>query len=190
MDLYKEGMIWGLLSKNNRNELIRKQVPKRQRFTLKKLTIGVASVLIGFTFMGISASADTTTQPATDSQPVANANNDSTAGQNDQKTVVLSNKQQQPAVSKDASADQQTPVAKNEDNSNNTGSSENTQTANVSELGHGSTTGLNEMKPAVRDDASTKDVATWQQFVTQLSDKNITNITWPVTLMLTVPFPG
>lgn len=60
-------MIWGLLSKNNRNELIRKQVPKRQRFTLKKLTIGVASVLIGFTFMGISASADTTTQPATDS---------------------------------------------------------------------------------------------------------------------------
>ncbi len=38
-----------------------KQEPKKQRFTIKKLTIGVASVLIGFTFMGMNASADATT---------------------------------------------------------------------------------------------------------------------------------
>ncbi|MCC4349236.1 YPDG domain-containing protein [Limosilactobacillus reuteri] len=50
-----------MLSKNNRKEQLLKQEPKKQRFTIKKLTIGVASVLIGFTFMGMNASADATT---------------------------------------------------------------------------------------------------------------------------------
>ena len=49
-----------MLSKNNRKEQFRKQKPKKQRFAIKKLTVGVASVLIGFTFMGMNASADTT----------------------------------------------------------------------------------------------------------------------------------
>ena len=47
-----------MLSSNNWKELINKQEPKKQRFTIKKLTVGVASVLIGFTFMGASALAD------------------------------------------------------------------------------------------------------------------------------------
>ena len=46
-----------MLSSNNRNEYLRKQEPKKQRFAIKKLTVGVASVLIWFTFMGLSASA-------------------------------------------------------------------------------------------------------------------------------------
>lgn len=46
-----------MLSKNNLKELNRRLEPARQRFALKKLTIGVASVLIGFTIMGISESA-------------------------------------------------------------------------------------------------------------------------------------
>ena len=50
-----------MLSSNNWKEQFRKQEPKKQRFTIKKLTIGVASVLIGFTFMGMSVSANTTT---------------------------------------------------------------------------------------------------------------------------------
>jgi len=50
-----------MLSKNNRKEQLLKQEPKKQRFAIKKLTIGVASVLIGFTFMGMNASADATT---------------------------------------------------------------------------------------------------------------------------------
>lgn len=58
-----------MLSSNNRNEYLRKQEPKKQRFAIKKLTVGVASVLIGFTFMGLSASASanetTPAQPAT-----------------------------------------------------------------------------------------------------------------------------
>ena len=51
-----------MLSKNNRKEQFRKQEPKKQRFAIKKLTVGVASVLIGFTFMGMNASADTTAE--------------------------------------------------------------------------------------------------------------------------------
>ena len=54
-----------MLSRNNWKEQIRQQEPKKQRFTIKKLTIGVASVLLGFTFMGMSASANTPTTATT-----------------------------------------------------------------------------------------------------------------------------
>ncbi len=71
-----------MLSRNNWKEQVRQQEPKKQRFTIKKLTIGVASVLIGFTFMGMSASANTQTIPG---NPAANtnANASSTEGQSD-----------------------------------------------------------------------------------------------------------
>ncbi|HJE97350.1 MAG TPA: YSIRK-type signal peptide-containing protein, partial [Ligilactobacillus acidipiscis] len=58
-----------MLSRNNWKEQVRQQEPKKQRFTIKKLTIGVASVLIGFTFMGMSASADAQTTPTTPTTP-------------------------------------------------------------------------------------------------------------------------
>lgn len=48
-----------MLSKNNRNLLLKKQMNTKQRFAIKKLTVGVASVLIGLSFMGLSAHADT-----------------------------------------------------------------------------------------------------------------------------------
>ena len=57
-----------MLSRDNWKEQVRQQEPKKQRFTIKKLTIGVASVLIGFTFMGMSASADAQTTSATGTQ--------------------------------------------------------------------------------------------------------------------------
>lgn len=69
-----------MLSRNNWKEQVRQQEPKKQRFTIKKLTIGVASVLIGFTFMGMSASANTQTIPG---NPAANTNASSTEGQSD-----------------------------------------------------------------------------------------------------------
>lgn len=56
-----------MLSSDNLKEQVKQQEPKKQRFTIKKLTIGVASVLIGFTFMGMSASADAQTTSATGS---------------------------------------------------------------------------------------------------------------------------
>ncbi|MDM8260116.1 YPDG domain-containing protein [Limosilactobacillus vaginalis] len=61
-----------MLSRNNWKEQVRQQEPKKQRFTIKKLTIGVASVLIGFTFMGMSASAHAQTTSNTDTPAVPN----------------------------------------------------------------------------------------------------------------------
>lgn len=52
-----------MLSSNNRSEMLKKQAQKHQRFTIKKLSVGVASVLIGLTFMGVSSvSADANDQ--------------------------------------------------------------------------------------------------------------------------------
>ncbi|WP_288635777.1 YPDG domain-containing protein [uncultured Limosilactobacillus sp.] len=70
-----------MLSRNNWKEQVRQQEPNKQRFTIKKLTIGVASVLIGFTFMGMSASADAQTIPDTPAVANANTNASSTEGQ-------------------------------------------------------------------------------------------------------------
>ncbi|GGI62170.1 Rib/alpha-like domain-containing protein [Limosilactobacillus caviae] len=75
-----------MLSKNNRQEQFRKQEPKKQRFAIKKLTVGVASVLIGFTFMGMNASADTDTTSANNTQP---ASESSTNGDTDSNSSVV-----------------------------------------------------------------------------------------------------
>ncbi|MBB1079595.1 MucBP domain-containing protein, partial [Limosilactobacillus sp. STM2_1] len=48
-----------MLSHKNLQEQIKKSEPNKQRFAIKKLTVGVASVLLGVTFAG-TASADTT----------------------------------------------------------------------------------------------------------------------------------
>ena len=51
-----------MLSKNNSKEQSLRNQSRKQRFTIRKLTVGVASVLIGFTFMGLNTvKADTTT---------------------------------------------------------------------------------------------------------------------------------
>ena len=50
-----------MLSKNNVQMINRKGQAQKQRFGLRKLSIGVASVLLGLTFLGASsASADET----------------------------------------------------------------------------------------------------------------------------------
>lgn len=62
-----------MLSKNNHSEQIKRQMPKQQRFAIKKLTVGVASVLIGFAYLGVNqvANADTVVAQPEPSQPVA-----------------------------------------------------------------------------------------------------------------------
>ncbi|MCC4400321.1 YPDG domain-containing protein, partial [Limosilactobacillus reuteri] len=84
-----------MLSKNNRKEQFRKQEPKKQRFAIKKLTVGVASVLIGFTFMGMNASADTTAEANNEagSQPVAETQNSASNQANSQATLTTPNSQ-------------------------------------------------------------------------------------------------
>ncbi|MBD5806798.1 YSIRK-type signal peptide-containing protein [Limosilactobacillus walteri] len=59
-----------MLSRNNRQEQFKKYEPKKQRFTIKKLSVGVASVLLGISFAN-GVSADTT-----DANADTNNNND------------------------------------------------------------------------------------------------------------------
>ena len=61
------------MSKNNQNEYMKRMEPQRQRFALRKLTVGVASVLLGVTFCvgGAQADADTPTTPATTGETTA-----------------------------------------------------------------------------------------------------------------------
>ena len=51
------------MSKNNQNEYMKRMEPQRQRLALRKLTVGVASVLLGITFFvgGTQADADSLT---------------------------------------------------------------------------------------------------------------------------------
>lgn len=62
-----------MLSKNNVKMLTEKNVNKRQRFGLRKLTVGVASVLLGTTFfMGTQvAQADALASSSTEEQAVS-----------------------------------------------------------------------------------------------------------------------
>lgn len=48
-----------MFSKNNKEMMIRKNRPVRQRWGLRKLTVGVASVLLGLSWAAASVSADT-----------------------------------------------------------------------------------------------------------------------------------
>ena len=55
-----------MVSKNNYSEKCEKIRPQKQRFSIRKFTVGAASVLIGLTFMGVNnqeAQADTTVAP-------------------------------------------------------------------------------------------------------------------------------
>ena len=55
-----------MVSKNNYSEKMRKIRPQKQRFSIRKFTVGASSVLIGLTFMGVNnqeAQADTTVAP-------------------------------------------------------------------------------------------------------------------------------
>ncbi|WP_251546593.1 YSIRK-type signal peptide-containing protein [Limosilactobacillus caecicola] len=69
-----------MLSSNNHSEMQKKQDAKKQRFTIKKLTVGVASVLVGLAIYGSQtqvASADTTdTTAATTAVEPATTNQD------------------------------------------------------------------------------------------------------------------
>ena len=44
-----------MLSKNNFNEKLRRANQKKDHFSIRKLTVGVASVLIGLTFIGVNS---------------------------------------------------------------------------------------------------------------------------------------
>lgn len=165
-----------MLSKNNRKELARKQVPKRQRFTLKKLTVGVASVLIGFTFMGISAATDSTDAQETTDQPAVTDNSGSAAA--NQQTVTLSNNSSASAAteSQSNSSAAQTPAVKSnssEQNATTATESESTNTTNTLNIGNNTTpVTLNELGENKATPQS-QDVSDWSSLINAVEDSSI-----------------
>lgn len=158
-----------MLSKNNRNELIKKQTPKRQRFTLKKLTIGVASVLIGFTFMGISASADETAQPANNGNGQANETGSDTklSGQK----VVL-------GQSNDQAKAQQSSAATNNNGSNAQKSDTSADYGTITFNPSGAVNPVTSSKIAEIKVPTTnsQDVDSWSSLINAVEDSNISTI--------------
>ena len=157
--------------------MLRKQEPKKQRFALRKLTVGVASVLIGFTFMGVSASADSDV-PATqtgDQSAVVTPNNDTSA--NSGSTVKLGKSdaasqgnqaEQQPATSQSATQTSDQSV------SDQTKKSEEANTLTLSGQSAMPATALNESKAVT---GQTVEVGDLQSFTSALANKNVSQIT-------------
>lgn len=44
-----------MLSRDNQKEMLRKYTGQRQHYAIKKLTVGVSSVLVGLSFLGVQA---------------------------------------------------------------------------------------------------------------------------------------
>lgn len=78
-----------MLSKNNYHEKLRKMEPRKERFSIRKFSIGAASVLIGFSFMSMAGNQKA--QAATEKNPV----------------VVTQNAEQQSKTNGAQSAEQQ-----------------------------------------------------------------------------------
>ncbi|MCC4436280.1 YPDG domain-containing protein [Limosilactobacillus reuteri] len=149
-----------MLSKNNRKEQLLKQEPKKQRFTIKKLTIGVASVLIGFTFMGMNASADATTDTHSNT-----ANQEAIQTNIDSGSKTLNNEQT------------------NSSNSVANGSTNNTVSNDANNQNLVTSQGIDQNKIAQNTTAEpaqnsqVQSVNDYSQFLNALQNKNISTIT-------------
>ncbi|MGS0679374.1 YSIRK-type signal peptide-containing protein [Lactobacillus johnsonii] len=64
-----------MLSKNNYKEKIRKMEPRKERFSIRKFSIGAASVLIGFSFMSMAGSQKAHAATGDQAAVVQNAKN-------------------------------------------------------------------------------------------------------------------
>lgn len=149
-----------MLSSNNWKELINKQEPKKQRFTIKKLTVGVASVLIGFTFMGASALAD-----------------DNVTTNNSQNAVTNT------AVTGTNNANAQETTATTDNNANSTATASNdAATTNTLNVQQATSTNINasalqENKDETSNTESQAEVNNYADLISALNNKNINTIT-------------
>ena len=141
-----------MLSKNNRKEQLLKQEPKKQRFTIKKLTIGVASVLIGFTFMGMNASADATTDTHSNT-----ANQEAIQTNVDSGSKTLNNEQT------------------NSSNSVANGSTNNTVSNDANNQNLVTSQRIDQNK--IAQNSQVQSVNDYSQFLNALQNKNISTIT-------------
>lgn len=81
-----------MLSKNNYHEKLRKMEPRKERFSIRKFSIGAASVLIGFSFMSMTGNQKV--QAATEKNPVVvtkNPEQQSQTIQPSEKTAIAQN---------------------------------------------------------------------------------------------------
>lgn len=78
-----------MLSKNNYHEKLRKMEPRKERFSIRKFSIGAASVLIGFSFMSMAGNQKV--QAATEENPVVvnNAKNNEQQSNDIQQNVKI-----------------------------------------------------------------------------------------------------
>ena len=135
-----------MLSRNNIHEKLRKMEPQKQRFSIRKFTVGVASVLIGLTFMGINSqtvNAETTDPEKVDateenSEQVEKSNDQTLsdvkvqneANASDSKTVEPKNTD---SSTETVSADNNKSLKNDQDNQQLTGKSDSQETKNSSE---------------------------------------------------------
>ncbi|WP_225432287.1 YSIRK-type signal peptide-containing protein [Limosilactobacillus reuteri] len=113
------------MSKNNAQEYVRKMEPQRQRFGLRKLSVGVASVLLGTTFMvgGTVAHADSTPAPTVatsgesqnaDQQAANEVNEKATASESVSTNTVSQNDSQSKSALGSQTSGSQQPVITNQ----------------------------------------------------------------------------
>lgn len=77
-----------MLSKNNFHEKIRQMEEKKERFSIRKFTIGAASVLIGFTFMGLGVHTVQADAPANGTEQEEENSNSTAKLGGGQKTLL------------------------------------------------------------------------------------------------------
>lgn len=150
-----------MLSKNNYHEKLRKMEPRKERFSIRKFSIGAASVLIGFSFMSMAGNqkaqaAEQQEKPAV----VQNAKDNEQSQSNDltisnkedstnveNKTAVLNTDKKQTSLTKDSLRDEKVAAA----------SVESTATKNLR-------------------GTQSQDVNDWQGFVNAMNDSSVGTI--------------
>lgn len=101
-----------MLSTNNSSSQFDAAEAAKQRQTIKKLTVGVSSILLGFAFAGATnAHADTTTPVNTNSESATTVSSDQMINNSASAQVLKSASTAASAASSSAASDVKTPVA-------------------------------------------------------------------------------
>lgn len=101
-----------MLSTNNSSSQFDAAETAKQRQTIKKLTVGVSSILLGFAFAGATnAHADTTTPVNTNSESAATVSSDQMINNSANAQVLKSASTDASAASSSVASDVKTPVA-------------------------------------------------------------------------------
>ncbi|WP_295729330.1 YSIRK-type signal peptide-containing protein [uncultured Limosilactobacillus sp.] len=102
-----------MLSKNNWQAQLQKHEAKKQRFALRKLTVGVASVLIGFTLMGLGTAvhADTAVPSQTETDKTTEVSTPVTKVVTDHQSAIAKENNNQQTSGTASSQQMKAPVA-------------------------------------------------------------------------------